>query len=111
MLNQIMAATIAATQKNQIGGCLISFMTMDIMGLDTIVSIKTPDEKTHYFNVISISATEDEEMVVIGNETGMHNRKIEYIKDFDLRTLVNLPITIVTDAEEINKVRQEAHWC
>lgn len=111
MLNKIITATLAAGSKAQVGGCLITFITTDIIGLDNILSITTPDEKKHYFAPITVSAGDDDEMAVIANETGYFAWKIERIKGFDLRTLVDLPVSIVTDEEELKKVREQSSWC
>jgi hypothetical protein len=107
---KVLNAQISQRQKTVNGGCTIEFDSVDNFVLDTIVSLKN-GEKIHDFSVNSISINPDNSLRLTANEIGYWGSKFDNSKDFDLRTIIGLPIEVVTDVEVIKKIRQSSQYC
>jgi hypothetical protein len=107
---KVLNAKLSQRQKAVNGGCTIEFDSVDNFILDDIISIKH-GEKIHDFNINSISINSDNSLRLTANEIGYWGAKFDNKKDFDLRTIIGLPIEVVTDVEVIKKIRQSSQYC
>lgn len=68
------------------------------------------DKERHNFEVTDISITEGK-LSIDAREVGYWARKIDRKKDFDLRSLLGVEVTVVTDAEKLKQINTESCWC
>lgn len=91
-------------------GCIITFITNDNVITGNNVSIKF-ENKTHYFEVSDIKITDDNKLLVEANEVGYWATKLGRKSDFDLRTLTNVDISLITDKALLSKINEMSCWC
>ena len=66
--------------------------------------------KSHAFEVTDISI-KGENLEVSAKEIGYWAQKLDRQADFDLRSLMKLPITLITDEKRIKDIYTQSCWC
>ncbi len=89
------------------GGVSITFSTTDQIAYGDIVSIEY-DSKTRYFKVSYVETINQFVVNCEATNYGYYNL-LRNIKD--IRDLLGLKITIVTDEDEIKKLKNQSHYC
>lgn len=67
-------------------------------------------QDNHYFEIHAINIDENNLLDVEAHEIGYYSMYHKQ-KDFDIRNLIDYDVTIVTDLEEIKRVKQESCFC
>jgi hypothetical protein len=67
------------------------------------------EEPKASFQVHAININEDKTLDVEAHEVSY--RKLDKIENFDIRSLLGLEVSEVTDPEAISKIREEMSWC
>jgi hypothetical protein len=91
------------------GGTYITFLSKDTIDKGTYVDIVV-ENKTHHFEVSSVEIKGDY-LSIDAREVGYWARKIEKKDNFDLRTLLGIDVTVVTDEKEKQQIYTESCWC
>ena len=81
-------------------GGVITFQSEESLSVGSVVSIHLNDMK-RFFKIAEVSTTDSETLEYAAENYGYWGKKIDKIKDLDLRTLVDLPITLVTDKDQL----------
>lgn len=68
------------------------------------------NEKFYPFKIVSLF-TFGEELEITAKEVGYFARQLGEKKDLNLRSLINLEISVVTDEQRIKEIREESSWC
>ena len=87
----------------------ITFDSMENLTMGTYLSIMYENKK-HYFQINKISVYCDT-LMITAKEVGYFASNFRKMPDFDLRKLVDLDITVITDDESIKKIREMSCWC
>jgi hypothetical protein len=69
----------------------------------------TLEDKEYYFEVSELE-TSGGNLIVRARQVGYYN-KIKNKKNLDLRSLIGLEVSIITDPEVINEINQESRYC
>lgn len=91
------------------GGVYVTFLTANNMAKGDTVEMEFEGNK-HYFEVSDISIS-GENLDVSAREVGYWARQFDNKKDFDLRKLIGVSVTPVTDKETLQKVNEMSCWC
>lgn len=91
------------------GGVYVTFLTASNMVKGDTLEMDFENSK-HYFEVSDISIS-GENLDVSAREVGYWARKFDNKKDFDLRKLIGVPVTPVTDSETLKNVNEMSRWC
>ena len=78
---------------------------------DNIIKGSNVMVKYHPFEVHSININEDNTLDVEAHEVGYWCSKFDHDKNFDIRSLINEEVTLVTDIKEIEKINEQSCWC
>jgi hypothetical protein len=80
---------------------------------DIIADMVNMTEKIdkHYFQAKGIAVTDNGLLKIDATETGYYAHKFDNKQDFDLRTIIGLPVIPIVDEETIKKVHEAACWC
>lgn len=89
-----------------IGGLHIEFKTERTITSNQIVQIKS----SHYFKVNEVKI-EGNNLVIRAHEVGYWSNFLSRKEDFDLRSLLDEKVTLVTNKEELAKVHEMSCWC
>ena len=91
-------------------GVYIDYISIDNVIKGDIVGI-TVSGKEHYFEVSDITITEDRNLKVSARETGYYGSKFENDSTFDLRDLINITVTNITDEDVKKKIYNDSCLC
>jgi hypothetical protein len=104
---KIITAQVAQTKL--ISGTSILFTTDQVVAIDDLFKT-TYEDKTLYFKVTVVAATDSEYLSISATQTGYYSQ-VRKMKGFDVRNLLDLPLELVEDAETIEKLRKESTFC
>ena len=90
-------------------GLHIEFISVDNLKEGDIVDL-TLDGKNHHFEIRKVEILGDD-LKITAKETGYWATKLDREQNFDLRTLIGLEITPVTNPDTIKDIRIQACWC
>lgn len=95
---------------DSIDGCIITFLTSVNIQYYAYVMIEL-DKKKHWFIVSNLSTTNIKTVLKAeAHEVGRFAQKFEQQDDFDLRSLIDVDVKLVTDRKTIEKVRKDSKW-
>ena len=89
------------------GGLHIQFNTEQTIISGQIVQIQ---KGLHYFKVNEVKI-DGSNLVVRAHEVGYWARFIERKENFDIRSLLNENVILVTSEDELSKVNEMSCWC
>ncbi len=96
-------------RKSGLDGCIIEFLTDDNVIQGALVRI-TLEEMNYHFNVKEIEIS-GKQLLCSAQQTGYWVHQLKRKEGFDLRTLLEVDVSLITDLEEIAQIRLEACWC
>jgi len=110
-LGQITTAAIRTSDKRArvTGGTCITFLSSKNLTIGDYVNIVL-NEGTHHFKVENIEIS-GKDLLIDAIEAGYWAHKFDNTESFDLRTLIGLDVTLVTDKEEKSRINEESCWC
>lgn len=88
-------------------GGVITFQSEKNLLVGSVVSIHL-NNMNRFFKIAEISTTEDSKLEYAAENYGYWIEKIDRIEDLDLRTLVGLPVTIVTDELQLKEIENSS---
>jgi hypothetical protein len=100
-------------RERKTGGTYITFLSKDTIAKETFVDIVFENKKYH-FEVKNVEITENNLLKIEAKQVGYWATMLTRNNGdsiFDIRTLLKLPITIVTDEREIKQIHIESCWC
>jgi hypothetical protein len=65
----------------------------------------------HYFTLFSIYACNSTWIKYKLKEVGYWANFFYKMKKLDIRELVNMELSLVSDLDTLNKIEKESHWC
>jgi hypothetical protein len=89
-------------------GCIIGFDTNAIMTIGSMLSILYKD-RLHFFKVYHIKANTNS-LRVYAVEISYWCHLFTQVPDFDIRSILNLQITHITDKNRVKKIDEESRW-
>lgn len=108
MIGTVVNAEIVTGSRGKRGGTYIAFRTSENLKKDDLVRLEIQGQ--HYFKVTDIAIIE-KELLVSARETGYWANALERKDNFDIRNLIDLKVTLITDTEVIQRINKEACWC
>jgi hypothetical protein len=109
-ISSVHDAEIRPPKRGDTSGCIITFISDENVVKNDKVLITCKDNNNHYFDVVGIKITEDKKLRVEAKEVGYFN-KFEKQKDFDLREIIGLSVSKITDPELLRKIYEESCYC
>jgi hypothetical protein len=93
-------------------GTIIKFVSEENINTNDKLSI-TFEGKEHYFDVKSIKTNFDYDKLlhIEAVETGYTRSYFNRMKEFDLRNILGLSITIIRDEEKLKSIRKSSCLC
>lgn len=91
------------------GGLYIKFLSSDNLVKGKNVSLKF-NKENHYFEVDGVKIVGDD-LEITAIEVGYWARKFDRRADFDLRSLIGLPLEIINDKEIEAEISEMSCWC
>jgi len=90
-------------------GLFIYFQSQKNVNTDSFFSL-TFNGENQYFEVTEISAN-DKVLEITAKETGYYASQLKNKKDFDIRDIIGLPISLISDEAKISKIKDQSGWC
>lgn len=110
---------LSKSQKNKKGkrigfsGIIIEIETNDSLIDDSYIEIDV-DGRKRPFVVDGITTKTNSELnsiLIRAKETGYFANRLSHNKDFDIRSLLGLQVSLVTDVERIKKIKESSFYC
>lgn len=87
-------------------GTTVEFVTDINVVLDSMLWINN-----HSFQANYISINDEKKLVVEAIEIGYYAHKFHMKKDFDVRSLLDSDVDLITDPEIITNINKQSCWC
>jgi len=101
---------IESDKRNRVsGGLYIEFTSSENVVVDNYFSIVFED-RIQYFVARTIKI-DGENLKVTAKKTGYWGEKLDRKENLDLRKLIGIEVTQITDPEIIKKIKQESLYC
>ena len=90
-------------------GLFIKTVSVDDLKYGDFLEIKVGGE-SYPFKITNIF-TFGEELDVTAKEVGYFARQLGKKENLDIRTLINSEVSVVTNMQRINEIKEQSSWC
>lgn len=104
------AKNISSDKRARVqGGIYITFLTNENINKNQYVKVVV-NGKSYPFMVSDV-VIEGKDLLVSAREVGYWAQKLDREENFDLRTLIDLDVELVTDSKKIEDIITQSCWC
>lgn len=96
-------------RKSGLDGLVIEFITDEPVKDGQLVEIIFGGVMP--FTIREVEITSNKKLLCKATESGYWATKLSRKKDLDIRTLIDIDVELVTDADRIKKINEESCWC
>jgi hypothetical protein len=107
---KIIKASKASSGRMRGAGIIIEFYCDEVYNVGDVVSINY-DGRIRYFKISELKATADDSASYLYYTAEEYGYYTIMKGKIDLRELINLDLTLVTDEERLNELSQESRFC
>lgn len=109
VIGKVSDVKILKQGRGGLNGLTIEFLTDKPMTSDSVVQL-TYENGLKPFNVKEVEISGDK-LLIRAVECGYWAKKLDNVKDLDLRTLLEYDVELVTDETRLAEINEQSCWC